>query len=172
MYFLQRRRIGLSVALVAILLDFISKATVLGNLRHLPHEVIPGFFNLTFALNRGVSFSFLNNMQDPIRLGEWVVPASVYLPAGLSIVGIAASFGIIWWMGSQRSAFAQWGLGLVAGGALGNVLDRLQHGAVVDFLHFYYNDWHFPAFNVADSCITIGVALLLLDGFRGEQKRK
>lgn len=172
MRFLQRRRTGLTVAFAAIVIDFITKAVVLGNLRHLPRDVIPGFFNLSFALNRGVSFSFLNNIQEPIRLGEWIIPASVYLPLGLSFVGIAASIGLVWWMGHQRTTAAHWGLGLIAGGALGNVLDRLQHGAVVDFLHVYYNDWHFPAFNVADSCITVGVALLLLDGFRGEQKRK
>jgi signal peptidase II len=116
----------------------------------LPLEVT-GFFNLVLAYNRGVSFSLFTNDST---LGP-------YLFAALSL---AIGTGLVWWALRQGRALFALLAGAIAGGALGNVIDRLYLGAVVDFLDFHAFGWHWPAFNVADSAIVIGVLVLLADG--------
>ena len=114
-------------------------------------EVIRGFFDLTLVFNKGAAFSFLSSASGWQR---WFFTA----------IGVIAALFIIFLLArhsSQRLFSA--GLALIAGGALGNVIDRLLHGHVVDFLLFHYRDWSFPAFNVADSAITLGAGLLILD---------
>lgn len=114
-------------------------------------EVIHGFFDLTLWHNPGAAFSFLSNAGGWQR---WFFTA----------IGIVAAIFILFMLArhaSQRLFCVA--LSLIAGGALGNVIDRLLHGHVVDFLLFYWRDWSFPAFNVADSAITIGAVLLVLD---------
>ena len=115
--------------------------------------VLP-YFDLVRLHNTGAAFSFLANASG---WQNWFFTG----------VAVAVSALILWWLFRQPAGrvVVPLGLVLVLGGAIGNLIDRLQHGYVVDFLLFYYGRWSFPAFNVADSAITVGVALLLFDGF-------
>jgi signal peptidase II len=91
----------------------------------------------------------------------------------LSAVALIIALGLAFWLTRVTHLLTALGVGLVIGGALGNVIDRLRFGAVFDFLDFYVGTYHWPAFNVADSCITIGVVLLLWDGlFHGQERGK
>jgi signal peptidase II len=114
-------------------------------------SIISGFFDLTLTYNKGAAFSFLANAGGWQR---WF----------FTIFGIVAALVIIWLLarhGGQR-LFAM-ALTLILGGAVGNVIDRIYQGQVTDFLLFYHHPWYFPAFNVADSAITVGAILLILD---------
>ena len=113
--------------------------------------VIHGFFDLTLAFNPGAAFNFLANGSGWQR---WFFTG----------IGVAAAIFIVVMLArhSTQRLFSA-ALALIAGGALGNVVDRLIHGHVVDFLLFFHRDWSFPAFNVADSAITVGATLLILD---------
>lgn len=124
-----------------------------------PPRVIPilPFLNIVMAWNTGVSFSMLAD-SGPMLL------------AGLAIL---VSLGLLFMLTREPYRLPAYGYSLVIGGALGNVIDRFRYGAVFDFIDFYVGDWHFPAFNMADSAITIGVALLLFDGlFQGRDRGK
>ena len=114
-------------------------------------EVVHGFFDLTLLFNKGAAFSFLSGA------GGW----QRWFFTG---IGVVAALFIVFMLARHASQkLFSAALALIAGGALGNVVDRLIHGHVVDFLLFYHRDWSFPAFNVADSAITVGVVLLVLD---------
>ncbi|MBU2549384.1 MAG: signal peptidase II [Proteobacteria bacterium] len=145
-------RVGLTAGLV-VLADQATKLAVLRWLAPVGRvEVVPGFFDLTHLMNTGVAFGVLAG-----RSGLWRA-------AGLSLMalvalGIVASF--IARTRPEERVFL-WGLALVAGGAVGNLIDRIRLGAVVDFLDLYVGTWHWPAFNVADAGITIGTGLILL----------
>jgi signal peptidase II len=144
------------LSVLVVVADQVTKAWVSGALR--PYELVPvidGFFNLTLAFNTGAAFSFL------AQGGGW----QRWLLSGLAVV--VAIVLVVWLTRLDRSE--RWtaaALSLVIGGAVGNLLDRLRFGHVVDFLDFYLGSWHWPAFNVADSAITVGVAILLLASFR------
>ena len=114
-------------------------------------EIVHGFFDLTLLFNKGAAFSFLSSASGWQR---WFFTG----------IGIAAALFIVVMLAkhSSQKLFSA-ALALIAGGALGNVIDRLIHGHVVDFLLVHYRDWSFPAFNVADSAITVGAVLLILD---------
>ncbi len=116
-----------------------------------PPRVIPvlPFFNLVLVWNRGVSFGMFGDGSA----GPWLLV--------LLAVGIVAA--LLWWLRKAEGLLSVASLGLIIGGAVGNVIDRLVHGAVVDFLDFHAAGWHWPAFNVADSAITVGVVLLLAE---------
>ena len=119
--------------------------------------VIPGFFNLVYTKNRGIAFSLLANSDS-----EW---RSFFL-IGLTALVVAFVASMLWQTsprGMAGSRLSRLGLALVMGGALGNLYDRLSEGAVTDFLDFYMGGYHWPAFNVADSGLSIGVGLILLD---------
>lgn len=120
-------------------------------------EVLP-FFNWVMVWNRGVSFGMLQSGG----------PFGAYFMAGLALV-ISALFLI--WMFKTDSKIVRFSIALVIGGALGNVIDRLRFGAVADFLDFHAGGWHWPAFNVADSCITLGIALIIIDGLFFERRK-
>ena len=120
--------------------------------------VIDGFFRLVIVWNRGVSFGLLG--------GDRPLPAWL-----LSGVAIAVCVGLFLWLRRSDRFLTGWGIGLVIGGAIGNVIDRASWGAVFDFADFYINHWHWPAFNVADSAIVVGVGLMLLDSLIGEKQR-
>ena len=139
-----------SVAVVAI--DQATKAAVQMHFRPGEQYVITSFFSLILAFNTGAAFSFMREAEG-----------SRYL---LSAVAIAAAVVIVWLLrrGGNRRYCA--GLALILGGALGNLWDRIELGHVVDFLLFHWRDWYYPAFNVADSAITVGAGLLILDSFR------
>lgn len=152
--YLSARYDGLLVALTALLLDYASKAWALAaeQAGTLPLWLVPEQIGLRFAWNRGMSFSLLNDVAwGPLVLGG---------------VAVAACVWFVQWLGESRRFLHQWGLGLLLGGAAGNVLDRVQHGAVVDFLLFNPNGLFPFTFNVADAAISVGVAMLLLDSWR------
>jgi signal peptidase II len=153
---LQNRQTCLLLALGALLfaLDRWTKALVSDSFPlYSSHPVIPGFFDLVHARNTGIAFSMLNDAAPLVR--EWLLPA-------FSAMAVVAIF-VIFWRQGHEGARIRWALALILTGAAGNLYDRLAYGYVVDFLDFYAGSWHWPAFNVADSCITIGAGLLLLD---------
>lgn len=149
----------LALAFLMIILDQVTKAYFntayhYGEVR----EVIPGLFNFTLLYNKGAAFSFLADA------GGW----QKYLFTALALL-------VVGWLGNGiwRSSFSRLmniAAALIIGGALGNVFDRWMHGHVVDFLQFYYQDWYYPAFNVADSCICVGAALMVIDSFKKPAK--
>ena len=151
---------GLIVAAVVILLDQLSKWWVLEVvMQPIPHvvEVTP-FFNLVMAWNTGVSFGTFGSSY-------------AFMPYVLSAVALAIVVALALWLRQADRRYIALALGMVIGGAIGNVIDRFRFGAVADFLDFHVGGWHFWAFNVADSGISVGVALLVLDGlFAGREK--
>ena len=142
--------LGLSIALAAVLLDQLSKYYMLNEiLGQSAVIVISPVFNLVRAWNTGVSFSMFNNYCS---LG-------VILLSGVAIVIVGFLF---YWLKNETSRLAQVALGMIIGGAVGNVIDRVRLGAVFDFLDFHIGESHWPAFNLADSFICIGAAILIL----------
>lgn len=142
-------RRGLLIAAAALALDQASKAYML-ELMQPPRaiEVLP-VFNLMLAFNRGVSFSmFAGHDNAPLLL------------SGIAVVLIAA---LLWWLRTAEHALTRVAIGLVIGGAVGNLADRLRIGAVVDFLDVHWGGWHWPTFNFADCAITVGALLLMYD---------
>lgn len=143
----------LAIAAVVVILDQITKLIILG--RFQPGESVPitSFFNLVLAFNTGAAFSLLANA------GGW---------QRLFFISVAlVAVIVIGWLLRRHHAERMFSLGLalILGGAIGNVIDRIWLGKVIDFLLFYYREWAWPAFNVADSAITVGAALLILDSF-------
>lgn len=144
----------LLIAALVIVADQFTKILIIGSYQLGDVHRVTSFFDLVRAHNFGAAFSFLNHahgMQRWFFLG----------------LGLAAAVFIVWLLrrhGQQR-LFA-WALTLVLGGALGNVIDRAVHGYVVDFIQVHAGGWYFPAFNVADSAISIGAVLLVLDELR------
>jgi signal peptidase II len=147
----------LSLAIVAV--DQATKAMVLARFRPGEGVVVAPNFNLVLVYNKGAAFSFLSDAPG------WQTPLLV----GFALVAIAIVAYLLWRSPERRILSA--GLALILGGALGNVIDRLRFGQVVDFLDFHAAGWHWPAFNVADSAITVGAVLLILDGFRKHEGR-
>lgn len=154
-------RPGLILAAVIIVLDQLSKWAVVEHLMRpegvadtpfyspVHIEILP-VFDLVMAWNRGVSFGILNNA------GAWNAVI-------LSVLSVAISAGLLVWMRKSTSMLVTLALGGIIGGALGNVVDRVRWGAVADFLDVHVMGYHWPAFNVADSAITVGAVLLVLD---------
>ena len=148
------------ISAIAFILDQWSKYTVIDSMSlYQSIQVLP-FFNFTYVHNYGAAFSFLE------MAGGWQ-------RCFFTAIAFVVSVVILWWLKqSPRSqkmlpvAFA-----FILGGALGNVYDRLVHGYVIDFLDFYVNNYHWPAFNIADSAIFIGAALLIIDMFKNGDKK-
>jgi signal peptidase II len=144
----------LALAALVLVLDQISKTWVLANFRLMDRQIVTSFFNLVLVFNAGASFSFLADA------GGWQKWFFVVLALGISL-----------WLLSLLKKHAHErlmpaALSLILGGAIGNVVDRLRFDAVVDFLDFHLAGYHWPAFNVADSAIFVGVALMLWHQFR------
>lgn len=154
-------RLGLSLAALVAILDQSSKWLILTQVMSPPRVIeVTGFFNLVLVGNRGISFGLFSN-DSP-----WAQPVLAALAFGISIV-------LLIWLRRAETRFLAAAIGLVLGGAIGNAIDRLVHGAVVDFLDFHAMGYHWPAFNVADAAICVGVILILLDGlFAGQSKTK
>ena len=150
-------RIGLVLATLVAALDQGTKWLIVETVMQ-PPRIIPvtDFFNFVLGLNRGVSFGMLN-MQSP--MGRWIL-------AGLAL---AITLALLVWMWRANKTLVVVGLGLIVGGAIGNVVDRVLVGAVVDFLDFHWAGYHWPAFNVADIAITSGAAALIWDSFFGAE---
>ena len=146
---------GLAVAAIAAALDQASKfwllqhfgATGCGALRE---QTLTSYFQLVLACNRGISFGLLSGTA----IGDAI----------FATTAVVVIVGLLLWLSRVRGGFLAIGIGLVMGGAIGNVADRLRLGAVVDFLYFHAGSWYWPAFNVADSAICLGVAAMLIDG--------
>jgi len=154
-------KIPLSWAVLVLVLDQLSKWWVVNTFDlHETLPVIPGFFNLTFITNTGAAFGMLAGEQG---LGRQVFFGAVALVA-LAVLYLAFRE----YRGRGQLYVAA--IGLVAGGAVGNLLDRLRLGHVIDFLDVYCRQYHWPAFNVADSGITIGVLLFILAGLRDHEQ--
>ena len=143
----------LLVAALLALADQASKSAISANLRLGEVREITGFFNLVLAHNRGAAFSFLS------EAGGW--QRALFI--GIAVLATAIIVVMLARHSSERLFSA--GLALILGGALGNLWDRIALGHVVDFLDFHALGWHFWAFNLADSAITVGAVLLILDGF-------
>lgn len=139
----------LTIAVVTLLLDQLSKWSALSNLQLGVSEPVLPFMNWLLLFNPGAAFSFLAQSSGWQR---WFFTA----------LGLAASAYIVWLLRkSLGDKMLCWALSLILGGALGNVLDRIMYGAVVDFIDLHYANWHWPAFNIADSAICIGAALII-----------
>ncbi len=150
------------IAVAVVMLDQLTKWWVLATFElYESVEVIPGFFDLTFVVNTGAAFGLLAGDQNPWRQLFFVVVTLV------ALVVLAMAFRQYRREGGVYIA----AIGLIGGGALGNLIDRLRFGHVVDFLDFYIKDYHWPAFNVADSAISVGVVLFLLAGLMETGKR-
>jgi signal peptidase II len=142
--------LGLGLAAAIIALDQLTKWYVVTVVMAPPRviEVTP-FFNLVLTWNRGVSFGMLGGQSG---VGWWL----------LSLLAVAIVGGLVFWLRRADRPILAVALGMVIGGALGNVIDRLRLGAVADFLDFHLAGYHWPAFNVADSAITLGVIALVV----------
>lgn len=156
----QRLVPWLGLSTVIVLADQLTKIVIERKFEFGDVHPVTGFFNLVLTYNKGAAFSFLAN-------------ASGWQSRFFTAVGIAASLFIVYLLarhGAQR-LFAL-SLALILGGAVGNVIDRLVHGHVIDFLDFHWRGWHWPAFNLADSAIVGGAALLILDELLRVRKSK
>jgi signal peptidase II len=154
------RTAALVLVLAVVALDRATKLAVASSM-HVGESValVPGFLSLTYVRNRGAAFGLFAGASDAWRAGF------------LAAVALLAVFALVWLFASlprtarwQRAAAAA-----VIGGALGNLYDRIVYGEVVDFVDVYVRQWHWPAFNVADSCITVGVIVLVAASFRGDR---
>jgi len=152
--------LALVLAGIVALLDQASKLWVLDFFaaRGQDGVVVLPIFNLVLVGNRGVSFGLFNGGQA----------SGTLVFAALAVVIVAL---LLWWLVRAAGPRQRAALGLIIGGALGNVFDRLYRGAVVDFLDFHWGAWHWYAFNVADAAICVGVALIALDSLLGEKPR-
>ncbi|MGE0450673.1 MAG: signal peptidase II [Vicinamibacterales bacterium] len=148
------RTLELSTPLVIVVLDQLTKWLVRTRVPlHESVEVVPNFLDITHVRNTGAAFGFLNAVDFP---GKTIVLALVAICA---LVAVAVYSGSI----AGERLMPRLGLALIVGGAAGNLIDRLALGSVVDFVDAYWGSFHFWAFNVADSAITVGVALMILD---------
>ena len=150
----------LGLALILLIADQFTKVLILGYYRLGDSTLITEFFNIVRVHNTGAAFSFL---ADASGWQRWFF-------TGIGVVAV----GVILWMlkahpGQKLFSFA---MACILGGAIGNVLDRVRHGYVVDFLDFHWGTWHFPAFNIADAAISIGAVCLILDELLRVRKTK
>ena len=144
-------RFGLSLAVLVLVADQATKWLAMNELAlHRPEPLLP-VLNLMLAFNTGAAFSFL---ADAPGWQRWL----------LSGVALAVSLYLLYWLRGLAAdrRFEAAGVGLILGGAVGNLVDRLRLGGVIDFIDVHYGGWHWPAFNMADAAITVGVGLILL----------
>jgi signal peptidase II len=152
-----RRNLALSGAVIVavLILDQLSKLWIIDRLPTInAFERVTDFFDLVRVANRGVSFGLFNN--------DAAINAIIF-----SLLAAAIVVALVVWLFRATGYLLPAAIGLVIGGAIGNVADRLRLGSVVDFLDFHLGAWHWPAFNVADAAICIGVGLMLIDGLIG-----
>jgi len=161
---MKARSFGFAIALVVFALDQVAKWYVTGPLgvNHIGDQfVLLPFFQFTYTENNGISLGLLNATTE---IGRWM----------LVVLTSAIAVGVAWWLGKEKNRIDQIALGMVLGGALGNILDRVRHGYVVDFADLHFGDFRpFLIFNVGDAAISIAVVILLLRAFlsRKEQSK-
>ena len=154
-------RNGLIIAAFIVVADLTTKAAATALLDYgVVNPVLP-FFNLTLLHNTGAAFSFL---ADSSGWQRWLFIGLAIVISATLIVWLTRLHPRDYWLGA--------GLAFVLGGAIGNLYDRIVHGYVVDFFHFHWAGYHFPAFNVADSFITVGAIMLMLDLFFGKDEEE
>ena len=153
------RLLALSAAVV--LLDWLTKIWITDNIaQYETVSIIPGFLNITHIQNRGVAFGLFN------RLGDLGPP--VLVAAGIAALVVVA---VYFHRTERRERLLLWSLALILGGAVGNLIDRIAHGAVTDFVDVFVKTYHWHTFNVADSAISVGICLMLLDVVRVRRSR-
>lgn len=149
----------LSLLIVSGVLIVVDQYTKLMVSLHIPLnysvEVIEGIFNLTHIRNSGVAFGLFASQQSEYKALMFIIISTIAITAIL----------VIFHQTPKEKKMVQIGLILIFSGAIGNLIDRSLHGEVIDFVDLFFNGHHFPAFNIADSCITIGVALMVIDLF-------
>ena len=150
-------RYGLLLSFGIIAFDQVTKYWVVHKVMSPPRVIeVTSFFNLVMVWNTGVSFGLFSSQ-------------SVWTQVMLVALAIVISIFLIVWLRQTRSFFLSSALGLIIGGALGNAIDRVVYSAVADFLDFHAFEYHWPSFNVADIAISLGVIILLIDGFTGRR---
>lgn len=151
--------LGLVTIILSLLADLVSKFFIDTKFVVDEYVTVNDYFNLVKVWNTGVSFSMFNSYGD---FGSYVL-------IGLAL---AVCCGLLYWMYHETDKIRIACLGLIVGGALGNVLDRVRYGAVMDFLDFHFATYHWPAFNLADSFICVGAAVLILLEIRDNKRKK
>lgn len=154
-------RIAALTALVGVCLDQVSKLYIDNSFElYQSVKVLENFFHITYIRNRGAAFGILSD--NALRLPFFIA------------VSIIAIIGVIWYLRqlSATQKFSPLALGLILSGAIGNLIDRIRLGEVIDFIDVHWYNHHWPAFNVADSAICVGVVLLLIDTWHEEQHLK
>lgn len=144
----------LSLIIFGTLLDQVSKYFILQNFSYAESmKLFPGL-QLTLSYNPGIAFGWFNSGELMAKIALLLITAAITIAL------------MVWLIKTPKEhVFQAWGLGLIIGGAIGNFIDRLTRGYVVDFIDFYVKDWHFHTFNIADSFISVGAGLLILSAF-------
>lgn len=157
MHSFTNMRKWLALAAVIVVLDQITKYFIVQKFALHESLYVTSFFNLVYVRNTGAAFSMLADA------GGW---QRIFFIA----VAVAASIWVVWLLKRhpEQKLFCL-ALGMILGGAIGNLIDRVLYGSVVDFVQVHYGGWYFPAFNVADSAITVGAGLMILDAFRPQR---
>jgi signal peptidase II len=147
---------GVGTAIAVVVVDQLSKHVLLEHFGEVAcvdrHERVTAFFDLVLTCNRGMSFGLFNTGEG--------LSVPLFSIAAVAIVAI-----LVFWLSRVRSDILASAIGLIIGGAIGNVIDRLRFGGVIDFLYFHLGSWYWPAFNCADSAICLGVLIMLFEGF-------
>ena len=157
-----RDLIPVGIAVAVVIVDQLTKLWIMTTFAlHEQQNIIPGVFDLVYVTNTGAAFGFLAGSKNLLRQSFFVAVAII------ALIVIVFAYGHL----KRQGRIFVYALGLIAGGAVGNLIDRLRFGSVVDFLDFYLGSYHWPAFNVADSAITVGVALFLLGTLLQHQKQ-
>ncbi len=153
--------LGLAVLLVVLIADQASKAFIIDFMaeREFHPLDVTSHVRIVMVWNRGVSFGMFSQESEILR---W----------GLTALAFAVAAGLMVWVARQNGLWEIMGGGLVAGGAVGNAVDRIFHGAVADFIDLHAGGWSWPAFNIADSAITVGVGILVLNALLGPDRRR
>ncbi len=143
--------ISFIIVTIVVLLDQYSKREVFSYLTQFPFHAkeITSFFNLVTVYNYGISFGMLNDLE----YGRWI----------LALVAVTVTVALLIWLIKSNDRYLSVALSLIIGGAIGNIVDRVRYGAVADFLDFHINNYHWPAFNIADSAVFVGTALICIE---------
>jgi signal peptidase II len=160
---MRRRLIPFLIALVVVLLDRATKAAIKSHFSIFDSlTVVPGFFNIVHTENPGIAFGMLANSSGAWR-GVLLIGFSAAVLVGITVL-------LLRWT-SQLNAWLRAALGFILGGAFGNLYDRIVNGTVTDFVEVHAGQHYFPAFNIADSAITVGACLLLFDMWRARERK-
>ena len=147
------------IFLIIVLIDQITKFYIASNFElYQSIEIIRGFFNITYIRNSGVAFGMFSNLKGSFIQ---IVFIAIYIIAIISIIILYR----------ETHGYSHIALSLIFSGAIGNLIDRIFRGEVVDFMDFHWQNYHWPAFNVADSCITVGVGLLMISIIISNEQR-